>query len=224
MPSRSRFPWQRDPRSGWLLVVLFAAALFGLVAVAALVSPALDHVDAWISEAIRSLGSGGLTSIMKAITFLGSSTFVTAATIAVGIWMIVERRLDALAYLIATVPVGYAVARALQELIGRERPQGVNLVPLPHQYALPSGHTVAASLFCGAVAVIVVLGTSSSTVKKWAVALPLVIPFLVGVSRVYLGVHWFGDVLAAWLYSLAWWGLTTSIYLGVVARRQEVPR
>jgi hypothetical protein len=31
-------------------------------------------------------------------------------------------------------------------------------------------------------------------------------------------------VLAAWLYSLAWWGLTTSVYLGVVARRQEVPR
>ena len=220
-----RASWQRDPRTGLLVLAVAAAGLFALVALALLSVPVFDSVDAAISSWIRSVGgsSDALLRLALAATFLGSTAFVTVVCVVVGVWMVLKRRLDAVVYLLCTVPLGWYLSTVLKELIGRVRPQGVNRIPLPNEASLPSGHTVAASLMCGAVAVIVVLNVRSAAAKKWAIGIGLAIPVVVGLSRVYLGVHWFGDVLAAWLYSAAWWGFTTSVYLGVVARSQDVP-
>ncbi len=203
-----------------------AAGLFALVALALLWLPFFDRIDTSLSAAVQSVGGGSPVAFALARfgTFLGSTLFVTAVCLIAGVWLIVRGRLDGLVYLLCTVPGGWLVSTVLKRLIGRVRPQGVNLVPLPDEPSLPSGHTTAAALVCGTIAVLVVLNTRSAVAKKWAIGLGLAIPVFVGWSRVYLGVHWAGDVLAAWLYSAAWWGFTTSVYLGVVARQHEMPR
>jgi membrane-associated phospholipid phosphatase len=215
--------WQRDPNVGRVVLVIGAAALFVLVALAALFVPSLDHVDSAISAGIRSVGNGALEPVAEFFTFFGSTLFVTLGCVAVGIWMLVRRRWDAIVYLLCCVPLGWLIGSGLKQLIGRARPVGVNLIPLPNEPSLPSGHTVASALFFGAFAVILLLNVQTRGFKKKLITGLVVLATLVGLSRIYLGVHWFGDVLAAWLFALAWWGFCTSVYLGVIARRQEVP-
>ncbi len=215
--------WQRDPNVGRLVLAVGAAALFVLVALAALFVPFLDEVDAAISAAIRSVGDGALKPVAQFFTFFGSTLFVTVGCVAVTIWMLARRRWDAIVYLLCCVPLGWLIASALKQLMGRARPVGVNLIPLPNEASLPSGHTVASALFFGAFAVILLLNVQTRGFKKKLITGLVVLVTLVSLSRVYLGVHWFGDVLAGWLFALAWWGFCTSVYLGVIARRQEVP-
>ncbi len=216
---------QRDPRMGLVALAVLAGVLFAIVAIALAISKPLDHVDAAASIVVRSVAPGSklVLHLSEGFTFLGSTLFVTAVCTVVTIWLLIKRRLDAVVYLLCTVPLGWYISTLLKSAIGRQRPQGVNLVPLPTDRSFPSGHTVAAALMCGALAVIVILNVKSPAAKKWVIAIGLAIPVLVAFSRVYLGVHWFGDVVGAWLYALAWWGFTTSVYLGVLARRQDVP-
>ncbi len=224
-PSVLRTPsWRRDPNVGRMVLIVAAAALFVLVALAALFVPSLDNVDAAISAGIRSIGNGSLEPVALFFTFFGSWIFVTIGCVAVAVWMLIKRRYDAIVYLLCCVPLGWLIATALKNLIGRARPVGVGLIPLPNEPGFPSGHTVASALFFGAFAVILVLNVQTRGFKKKLITGLVVLATLVGLSRVYLGVHWFGDVLAGWLYALAWWGFCTSVYLGVIARRQEVPR
>jgi undecaprenyl-diphosphatase len=226
MPAGSapRVPsYRRNPNAGRIVLVAMAAVLFGLVALAALFVPYLDHVDSAMSAGIRSVGNGSLKPVAQFLTFFGSTLFVTLGCIGVAVWMIIKRRLDAIVYLLCCVPLGWLIGSLLKQLIGRARPVGVNLIPLPNEASLPSGHTVASALFFGAFAVILLLNVPTRGFKKKLITGLVVLATLVGLSRVYLGVHWFGDVLAAWLFALAWWGFCTSVYLGVIARRQDVP-
>jgi membrane-associated phospholipid phosphatase len=58
--------------------------------------------------------------------------------------------------------------------------------------------------------------------KRWLAVVSAIVIVCVGLSRVYLGVHWFGDVLAAWLLGGAWWSFTTATYIGSVTEERRV--
>ena len=80
--------------------------------------------------------------------------------------MAVKRKWDAIVYLVCCVPIGWYISTLLKQLIGRARPVGLNLIALPNEPSLPSGHTVASALFFGAFAVILVLNVQTRGFKK----------------------------------------------------------
>jgi undecaprenyl-diphosphatase len=177
-----------------VLIVLLSALIVGLI-----LSPWLDHVDSNVSAFVRSLRTPGLTRLAVAVTDLGNgvSMFVMVSAAAV-VLVLLHRRAEAV-FVAVTVLSGWLLGSLIQVLVHRARPQDVNLIPLPRQYSFPSGHSLATILFFGALSFIVLGEVRRPWLRYGLVALFALLAIAVGVSRVYLGVHWAGDVLGAWL-------------------------
>jgi undecaprenyl-diphosphatase len=102
---------------------------------------------------------------------------------------------------VLVVAAGAAARRRVSRVIARPRPPSAAWLTEPEGFSLPSKHTTAAALTVG------VCVRALSTRSHGYVASTMA-AFLVGGSRVYLGVHWPGDVLAGWLFAIGWLRLT----------------
>lgn len=111
-----------------------------------------------------------------------------------------------------------------KDLIGRNRPPLSDAVP-PYEYSpsFPSGHTLNAVVVVGVIAYLLILRRHSTHARVLLISAAVVYAFTVGLSRMYLGHHWFTDVLAAWALGAAWLGLIITshrLYLTVRRRRE----
>ena len=86
----------------------------------------------------------------------------------------------------------------------RARPDLIFDYKIPDTYSFPSGHAIASASFYGILAVIFARRLKSNKAKAsvWAAAVTLI--FVVGLSRVYFGVHYPSDVVAGWLAAAVW--------------------
>ncbi|MGO4592668.1 phosphatase PAP2 family protein [Leifsonia sp. 2TAF2] len=113
-----------------------------------------------------------------------------------------------------------------KDLIGRHRPPLTDAVP-PYEYSpsFPSGHTLNAVVVIGIIAYLLVLRRHSVQARVLLICGAGLYAITVGLSRIYLGHHWFTDVLAAWALGAAWLALIITahrLYL-TVRRRRELP-
>jgi undecaprenyl-diphosphatase len=219
--------WRRDPRSGWTVVAVGALGLFVLVTLLLMAWPFFVPLDSAVSAAIRSTRTPSLTVTAAWATSLGSIRFVLPVTLGLIVWMAVRRNWRAAVYIFMTVGVGWFLGNyVIKHIIQRPRPAGVNIAPISSDWAMPSGHTLAAFLLFATLCVLVMLNAPTGHhVKRWMAIASAVIILAVGWSRVYLGVHWFGDVVAALLFGGAWWLFTTASYFGsVTEEKRATPR
>jgi undecaprenyl-diphosphatase len=137
---------------------------------------------------------------------------------------VIRRNWAAALYVFMTVAVGWFLGNdVIKNLIRRPRPSGVNIAPISGDFSMPSGHSLASFLLFTTLCVIVMLNLPTGWhLKRWLAAVSAVVIICVGLSRVYLGVHWFGDVVAAWLLGGAWWSFTTATYFGSVTEERRV--
>ncbi|OXY90970.1 phosphatase PAP2 family protein [Streptomyces diastatochromogenes] len=111
-----------------------------------------------------------------------------------------------LALLMATcLATGQAVRYGVMELVGRARPPAFDWQTHASGWSFPSGHTTTAALTAGLVILALWLRAPHGRVPLclavacWGAG--------VGLTRVFLGVHWFTDVLGGWLFAVGWLGL-----------------
>jgi undecaprenyl-diphosphatase len=216
--------WRRDPRAGGFALAVIALAVFVLLALLAALWPAFSRLDATLSALAWSVRFPWLNDAARLATELGSGVVIAPASAALVVWMALRRNWAGAVYIVMTIGVGWVLGgEVIKNVIRRARPQGVNLVPITDGFSMPSGHSLAAFLFFATLCVIVMLNAPTGAhLKRWLVAASCVAIVAVGMSRVYLGVHWFGDVLAAWLFGGAWWAFTTATYLGSVTEERRL--
>ena len=189
--------------------------------------PAFTQLDSAISAWIRSWRSPFLDQAAAFFTTIGSAKVVLPVAIVLALWMLVRRNWRGVIYVVMTVGVGWALGNyVVKNIIQRPRPVGVNIAPILNDYSMPSSHTLAAFLLFTTLCVLVMLNAPVGRhVKRWIAGASALIIIAVGLSRVYLGVHWFGDVVGAVLFGGAWWMFTTATYFGsLTEEKRATPR
>lgn len=97
----------------------------------------------------------------------------------------------------------------LKNIVQRPRPEGYQLI-METGYSFPSGHSMVSMAFYGLLIWMVLHYVYDRRKRHWLVAALILLIFMVGISRIYLGVHYASDVLAGFFVSMAWLGTYTS--------------
>lgn len=157
-----------------------------------------NAIEAAIMEwaAASRSGNPSFTRFVAAFTELGGGKFALALAALAVLWLLVRRYPGAALVLASTVLAQRALVEVLKEWIDRPRP--TMDVVLPMSMAFPSGHTAN-----GTTTFMIVALLAAPQGTRWAATVAaLILSLLVGLSRIYLGVHWPTDVLGGWALGL----------------------
>jgi undecaprenyl-diphosphatase len=207
------------------LLVGLAAAIGTIVFFGWLADEVLDGETRQFDEATRAavhhLASPAMTTAMRGISFLGSMLFLTIATVAVITWFAL-RKWGREAKLMAATMIGASALNVTLKLaFQRARPVPFfDLLP-PESYSFPSGHALTSACFFGAFAAIITARMKSRRARTlvWIVCITMFV--LIGLSRIYLGVHHTTDVIAGFAAALIWIQVVRFVEMTLRRRRKR---
>ena len=138
------------------------------------------------------------------ITALGSVTVLGLIILLAFALLASLRRWSEGLLLLAGAGGGLAISQTLKLIFGRERPDLVYRAVEAVNASFPSGHAMLSAVVFLTLGVLAARFADRRRVKVLAVGAAVLVSLLVGLSRVYLGVHWASDVLAGWCMGAAW--------------------
>jgi membrane-associated phospholipid phosphatase len=198
-----------ERRTTWRVVVWVTCLLLATAALLQLTDNVVDHdgltaVDLPWHEWAVTHRSPAWTGIMYVISFVGNTAMLTAyASGAVG-WLVVRGQ-RAHAVLVTVTTLGAAVlVPLLKHVVARERPPVADRLAVETSWSYPSGHSLGSTAVLGVLAVVVAARLTRRVFRALVVSAAALLVVAIGVSRVYLGVHWPSDVLAGWLAGGLW--------------------
>lgn len=205
---------------GWLPIVailLATAGTWGFIAIADEVSDNdTRSFDLSILEAVGGRYdtlSGFWQEVGRDLTALGGTAAISLMTLGVVIFLGLGGRWKAMLFVIASVVGGLVISLILKEIFDRPRPDVFAHRSHTMTPSFPSGHSANSAVAWLTMAVLLAKLVKSPGMKAYIFGIGLLIPLLVGLSRVFLGVHWPTDVIAGWLIGLSWalvvWGAAT---------------
>jgi undecaprenyl-diphosphatase len=206
------------PLFGAAILACLGAAVLALFLFAWLGSEVLQgdtqHFDQVIRECVHRYASPGMTRAMTAISLLGYNALIVELAIALAVFAKLRWRRAAV-WLAVAMTGSLVLDLALKYIYHRTRPTAY-FGMAPHSYSFPSGHAMSAFCFYGVLAGLLSARIKSLALRTvvWFVAAALVIA--IGISRIYLGVHYPSDVVAGYLAATVWVG--TVIVLDHVRR------
>jgi undecaprenyl-diphosphatase len=194
---------------GTLCVV---ASTWGFVLLASQVAKGTTKsFDEQILKALREpddpanpIGPGWLEESARDVTALGSTTVLSMATLAVAGFLALDRRYSAMVFVVGAVLSGWALSFLLKMAFDRPRPELVPHLMRVYFSSFPSGHSMMSAVVYGTLGSLLSSLVTLRRLKFYFLAVAALAAGLVGVSRVYLGVHYPTDVLAGWSAGLAW--------------------
>ncbi|MBN9071005.1 MAG: phosphatase PAP2 family protein [Rhizobiales bacterium] len=156
----------------------------------------------------RPLGPHWLPETAAEITALGGYPLIFLLVLVV-VGFLVAARLSGVALFVAlSILSGWAVSHGLKSLYARPRPDVVPQLDIVHTASFPSGHATMTTLVYLTLAAVIASLTASLRIRIYVFAVAILISVSVGLSRVYLGVHWPSDVAAGWALGAAWAALS----------------
>jgi undecaprenyl-diphosphatase len=150
------------------------------------------------------LGPMWFEGTVRDITSLGSNTVLAIVALGtVGFLALSGARGSAL-HLLVSVGSGAVLVQVLKEVFGRVRPDVVPHAVSELTRSFPSGHATLSAVTYLTLGALVARVQTTPALKTYVLFLAILLTLLVGVSRVYLGLHWPTDVLAGWCLGSAW--------------------
>jgi membrane-associated phospholipid phosphatase len=208
-------PRPRPSRVAALACALVALAVVAVWAAFSGVGPARFD-NAALAESIEER-TPGTTTVAVLVTTLGSTAAMALLAVAVGAWCWARgRRADAV-LAVGAMAGASLVFTALKNILDRGRPPVPDRLVEVTNESLPSGHATMSFVVTGTIVVLAWAGRSTLARVVLVMAAAAWIA-AVGATRVYLGVHWFSDVLAGWAVGAAWLALCVTAWLRWRAR------
>ncbi|MEU4340029.1 phosphatase PAP2 family protein [Nocardia sp. NPDC023852] len=207
-------------------IVVFAALL--VVFNAGLTRYALDDngrtgLDRGVTNWAIAHRDGVLTPTAVTVSALGGTLAMTALATLVCLGLSWRRRWSQ-AVLVAITGLGAGLlVRGGKSVIGRDRPPvEEHLVTVANQ-SYPSGHSLGSFVVVGIVAVVLIPNLRRTALRAVAATLAVIFVAAVGLSRIYLGVHWITDVLGGWCLGALWLLACLTVYRYLTRRKTRAP-
>jgi len=167
------------------------------------------------------VGPVWLQMMFRDITCLGGYAVVTLISLAVMGYLLMDGKHAAALLVLVAVGGGAALSNLLKLAIERPRPDLVGPLVEVNTTSFPSGHATLAAVTYLTLGALLSRVEARHRAKIYVLTVSVALTFLIGISRIYLGVHWPTDVLAGWCVGSAWAMLCWRIALAL-QRRGEV--
>lgn len=204
-----------------LALILTALFLFADLAEEIWSGDEIALFDQALTRALREQSTPTALRVFSAITRLGNVSMLAALGVAVGLPLVVLRRRFLLAGWVTALAGGGLLNVVLKALFRRTRPVLPNPFVTESGWSFPSGHAMGALVAYGMLAYVLVI-LFNGRGRRWIVLTAVLFVLLIGASRMYLGVHYFSDVIAGYAAGTAW--LATCITGTEIARRHRPVR
>ena len=203
----------REPSESTLVIALILGlAVVALVAVGLgkLVDDVTDGegiavVDHPVASFVAGHRTPALTSVMGAASSVGGPVGMAVLALVAGLLLGAAWRSWTPVVALAVTTVGVTgLTMVFKAALGRARPPVAQAVAAADGYGFPSGHAATAAAVCAAIAWLCSLRIRSWPGRVAVQAAAAMVAALVGISRVYLGVHWTTDVIGGWSFGVLW--------------------
>ena len=194
-----------SPRRKKVLTYVLALITIGFILLTAFVSYFPESVvDREFSEEVQEFQHPLFDRVMKLVSYPGYMPYAAIIiVITAGIFFIKKLKTEALFILLTSLSV--AVSSLAKFLVNRPRPSSdlVKIALETHQQSFPSGHVMFYVIFFGFLALLMYQLKSINKITRIVAGLfSMLIIFAIPVSRIYLGAHWFTDVLGGFLLGM----------------------
>jgi undecaprenyl-diphosphatase len=220
-------PWRRLDRREvtWLLIGLgLCVLLFAFVSLAGEVTEGdTQAFDTKILRALRDpsdlskpVGPAWLEGSLLDLTAIGGPTVLGLMVFfVIGFLVLQTRYRTAIVVAIASIG-GETLDTVMKHFFNRPRPSIVPHLRVVYSTSFPSGHAMESAIVYLTLAAILMRASESRLTKMYILGIAVLLTTLVGISRVYLGVHYPTDVLGGWIVGFMWASICS-----LVARRFE---
>ena len=163
-----------------------------LVAFRSAADPAVPIGPRWLAEA------------MTDVTAFGSLPGLLLVTAAATGYLLLSRRARTALFVLAATGGGLALGALLKLAYARPRPDLVPHLVDVASASFPSGHATDSAIVYLTLGALVARSVPQRGLRVYILSVAILLTLLIGVSRVYLGVHWPSDVVAGWTIGAAW--------------------
>lgn len=171
----------------------------------------MRDVDEWLLRLLRRpdnphipVGPQWLLEAAQDITALGGHTVLIIVILSAVGYLALERRQGAMWLVAVAAGGGGLLSTAMKYLFARGRPDVVPHLVAVASPSFPSGHSMLAAVIYLTLGALLARFAARRRAKAYFLTVAIIVTFLVGSSRIYLGVHYPTDVLAGWCAGLAW--------------------
>ena len=200
-----------------VLMVLCASALWAFAEVAdAMMEGEIHEFDRRLLLAFRNpadladpIGPAWFEEMMRDFTALGGTAVLTCITLGVIGYLLLARKRHVALLVVFSVGGGILISHLLKWGFDRSRPDLVSHISQVYTQSFPSGHAMLSAVVYLTLGALLARTRTEPRVKIYLLSVAVIATVLVGISRVYLGVHWPSDVMAGWSigagWALVWW-------------------
>lgn len=150
------------------------------------------------------IGPQWLTKMMNDITSLGGVTVLAMITALSVIYLLIIRKRFTALFVLISVAGGWLLSNGIKIGVARPRPDLVPHLVDVHDLSFPSGHAMVSAVTYLTVGLLLAQMQSVRPARYYFVAIAILLTCLIGLSRIYLGVHYPTDVLGGWSAGSAW--------------------
>ncbi len=195
-----------------LLAALLSAGLFVFYR---LTAEMLEGEYQWFDDAVLltlrrpddpslPIGPAWLVQVMTDISGLGGVTTLALVTLLATLYLLLDRKRQMAGLVAGGVIGGWALSTLLKYGIDRPRPEVVPHLVAVHDPSFPSGHAMLSAVTYLTLGVLLARTRGRRALRLFTIGAAFLLTLLIGISRIYLGVHYPTDVLGGWCAGVSW--------------------
>ena len=190
----------------WIIVTI-CMTIFLILAISIIKTESIAIDEIGYNIISKYLISGFMTPIVKTVTQLASPIFLIVLTILLIVFI---KNNKIRKYICANLIISTILNFGLKNIVRRARPDEFRIIE-ESGYSFPSGHSMVSMAFYGLLIYLIYKKVNNKYLKNFLIILLSIIILLIGLSRIYLGVHYTSDVLAGFLLGISYLIIFVSI-------------